>query len=78
KIVDWSVEDITIVAKKNFTINEYFFNGHFPDFPVMPGVLIVEAMSQATAILGELMAETLFAHVVEKAVGGRITFMLAG
>ncbi|ASG68580.1 3-hydroxyacyl-[acyl-carrier-protein] dehydratase FabZ [Francisella halioticida] len=78
KIVDWSVEERTIIAQKNVTINEDFFNGHFPDFPVMPGVLIVESMAQATAILGELMAETLFAHVVKKAGGGRRTFMLAG
>jgi 3-hydroxyacyl-[acyl-carrier-protein] dehydratase len=36
-----------IVAIKNVTINEPFFAGHFPDFPIMPGVLIVEAMAQA-------------------------------
>lgn len=36
-----------IVAIKNVTINEPFFNGHFPNFPIMPGVLIVEAMAQA-------------------------------
>ena len=42
----------SIVAYKNVTINEPFFNGHFPDFPVMPGVLIVEAMAQAAGILG--------------------------
>jgi 3-hydroxyacyl-[acyl-carrier-protein] dehydratase len=36
-----------IVAIKNVTINEPFFNGHFPEFPIMPGVLIVEAMAQA-------------------------------
>ena len=36
---------------KNVTINENFFNGHFPDFPVMPGVLIVEAMAQTAACL---------------------------
>jgi 3-hydroxyacyl-[acyl-carrier-protein] dehydratase len=36
-----------IVAIKNVTINEPFFAGHFPEFPIMPGVLIVEAMAQA-------------------------------
>ena len=40
-----------ITALKNVTINEPFFGGHFPHHPVMPGVLIVEAMAQATAIL---------------------------
>ena len=40
-----------IVALKNVTINEPFFQGHFPDVPIMPGVLIVEAMGQAGGIL---------------------------
>ena len=40
-----------IVAQKNVTINEEFFNGHFPTKPVMPGVLILEAMAQAAAVL---------------------------
>jgi len=40
-----------IVALKNVTINEPFFGGHFPNHPVMPGVMIVEAMAQAAAIL---------------------------
>lgn len=40
-----------IVALKNVTINEPYFAGHFPNHPVMPGVLIVEAMAQAAAIL---------------------------
>ena len=39
-----------VVAKKNVTINEPFFQGHFPHEPVMPGVLIVEAMAQAGAV----------------------------
>jgi 3-hydroxyacyl-[acyl-carrier-protein] dehydratase len=42
----------SIVAYKNVTINEPYFNGHFPDFPVLPGVLIIEAMAQAAGILG--------------------------
>jgi beta-hydroxyacyl-ACP dehydratase FabZ len=40
-----------IVALKNVTINEQFFQGHFPGLPVMPGVLILEAMAQAGGIL---------------------------
>ena len=46
------VEGDRIVAYKNVTVNEPFFNGHFPDHPVMPGVLIIEAMAQAAGILG--------------------------
>jgi 3-hydroxyacyl-[acyl-carrier-protein] dehydratase len=46
-------------AIKNVTVNEPFFEGHFPQKPLMPGVLIIEAMAQAAAILGELSgAET--------------------
>ena len=41
-----------LLALKNVTLNEPFFPGHFPNFPVMPGVLIVEAMAQASAVLG--------------------------
>ncbi len=40
-----------IVALKNVTINEPFFAGHFPNFPIMPGVLVVEAMAQAGGVL---------------------------
>ncbi len=40
-----------IVALKNVTINEPFFTGHFPDFPIMPGVLVVEAIAQAGGAL---------------------------
>jgi beta-hydroxyacyl-ACP dehydratase FabZ len=48
-----------IVGIKNVSVNEPFFVGHFPDFPVMPGVLIVEAMAQVAGVL------------VLKSLGGR-------
>lgn len=43
-----------VVGIKNVTVNEPFFQGHFPDYPVMPGVLIIEALAQvgAIAVLG--------------------------
>ncbi|MCF8719547.1 3-hydroxyacyl-ACP dehydratase FabZ [Nitrospina gracilis] len=44
-------DDSRIVGIKNVTHNEPFFPGHFPEFPVMPGVLIVEAMAQVACIL---------------------------
>jgi 3-hydroxyacyl-[acyl-carrier-protein] dehydratase len=45
------IHEDKIVALKNVTINEPFFEGHFPGHPVMPGVLMVEAMAQAGAVL---------------------------
>jgi beta-hydroxyacyl-ACP dehydratase FabZ len=49
RIIELDAEKI--VGIKNVTANEPFFNGHFPDFPVMPGVLIVEAMAQTAGVL---------------------------
>lgn len=43
---------VSIEALKNVSINEPFFNGHFPQQPIMPGVLIIEALAQAAGILG--------------------------
>jgi beta-hydroxyacyl-ACP dehydratase FabZ len=45
------LEEERVVGIKNVTINEPFFTGHFPDFPVMPGVMIIEAMAQVAGIL---------------------------
>jgi len=45
EIVEASEEKI--VAKRRFTENEYFFKGHFPDYPVVPGVILVETMAQS-------------------------------
>ncbi|GAA4069305.1 3-hydroxyacyl-ACP dehydratase FabZ [Amphibacillus indicireducens] len=44
------IEENRVVGKKNVTINEPFFQGHFPDYPVMPGVLILEALAQTGAV----------------------------
>ena len=46
------VSEDEIVAPQNVTINEPFFLGHFPDYPVMPGVLIMEALAQNCRCLG--------------------------
>ncbi len=48
------VPDKSVVALKNVTINEPFFQGHFPGHPVMPGVLIVEAMAQSAGLLTQI------------------------
>ena len=45
------VPNETITAQKNVTINEEFFLGHFPNYPVMPGVLIIESLAQTAGIL---------------------------
>ncbi|MGI4776373.1 MAG: 3-hydroxyacyl-ACP dehydratase FabZ [Janthinobacterium lividum] len=50
KIIELEANN-SIIAIKNVTFNEPQFNGHFPDNPVMPGVLIIEAMAQASAVL---------------------------
>ena len=56
---------ISIIGIKNVTINEPFFVGHFPAFPVMPGVLVVEAMAQTGAVL---MSKTLDVDVETKTI----------
>jgi len=50
KVVEFN-EGQSLVGIKNVTINEPFFQGHFPEKPVMPGVLILEALAQATGLL---------------------------
>ena len=49
------IESRHIVGKKNVTINEPFFQGHFPEAPLMPGVLIIEAMAQTGGVLVHLL-----------------------
>ncbi|MCH1430928.1 MAG: 3-hydroxyacyl-ACP dehydratase FabZ [Chlamydiales bacterium] len=51
KVNELDLENGTITAQKNVTANEQFFQGHFPQNPIMPGVLIIEALAQAGCIL---------------------------
>lgn len=51
RVVELNVGE-SIVAYKNITVNEGVFEGHFPNYPVFPGVLILEAMAQACGVLG--------------------------
>ena len=49
------VNENSIVGYKNVSINEEFLQGHFPEYPIMPGVLIIEALAQVSGVLGFLM-----------------------
>jgi 3-hydroxyacyl-[acyl-carrier-protein] dehydratase len=56
KIVEMDLDKGYILGQKNVTINESFFQGHFPDAPIMPGVLILEALAQAGGVMVHLKA----------------------
>ena len=63
----------TIKALKNVTINEPFFQGHFPGLPVMPGVLVIEALAQAGGVLTQL------SHRIDSdgaSVAGRVFYLV--
>jgi 3-hydroxyacyl-[acyl-carrier-protein] dehydratase len=66
------IEDVVLgesaVGVKNVTINEPFFQGHFPGRPVMPGVLIVEAMAQTAAVL--------VVHTLGKEAEGKLVYFM--
>ena len=58
RVESWQTEpEKRLIGIKNVTINEPFFQGHFPEEPIMPGVLIVEAMAQAAGVLAHAIAE---------------------
>lgn len=54
KVVDLDVEAKRIVCQKNVSYNEPYFQGHFPGRPIMPGVLIIEALAQAGGVMTQL------------------------
>lgn len=56
RVLHWEASK-SITAIKNVTINEEFFNGHFPHKPVMPGVMMIEALAQTAALLSFLSAD---------------------
>jgi 3-hydroxyacyl-[acyl-carrier-protein] dehydratase len=62
------IPDHSAVGVKNVTINEHYFQGHFPRQPVMPGVLIIEAMAQTAAVL---VVETL-----QETAGGKLVYFM--
>ena len=57
-----------VVGIKNVTINEYFFTGHFPSKPIMPGVLVIEAMAQVGGILARLSEPESMSNKGENAI----------
>lgn len=68
KVVD-VVADARAVGIKNVTINEYYFQGHFPARAVMPGVLIIEAMAQTAAVL--------VVHTLGPAAEGKLVYFMS-
>ncbi|MGA9575415.1 MAG: 3-hydroxyacyl-ACP dehydratase FabZ [Lysobacterales bacterium] len=59
RVISYTLEpEKTLTAVKNVTINEPFFQGHFPTVPVMPGVLILESMAQACGVLAHVAMAT--------------------
>jgi 3-hydroxyacyl-[acyl-carrier-protein] dehydratase len=68
KVVD-VIAGESAVGIKNVTINEPFFQGHFPSEPVMPGVLIIEAMAQTSAVL--------VVHTLGKAFEGKLVYFMS-
>ncbi|MBI5164116.1 MAG: 3-hydroxyacyl-ACP dehydratase FabZ [Magnetospirillum sp.] len=63
------VPDASAIGVKNVTVNEPFFQGHFPQRPVFPGVLIIEAMAQTAAVL--------VVHTLGKSAEGKLVYFMS-
>lgn len=70
RVTDYKIDE-SLTALKNVTVNEPFFQGHFPGRPIMPGVLILEAMAQASAIL-------FYESLGEKKPEGEVIYLFVG
>ena len=69
RVLDYQLNE-SLKAVKNVTVNEPFFQGHFPNRPVFPGVMILEAVAQASAILAS--------ESLEERPDGNVIFLFAG
>lgn len=69
KVIDYS--DTDLIALKNFTINEPYVQGHFPNNHIMPGVMMIESMAQASTILG-------FKHIEKNATMEQLLSKFSG
>ena len=57
KVLDVDIEKKYIKAEKDVKESEYYFKGHFPNEPIMPGVLIIESLAQTASILGRILEQ---------------------
>ena len=57
KVIDLDIEENFVICEKCISANEWYFQGHFPEHPVMPGVLILEALAQTASILGRFLVK---------------------
>ena len=56
KVLDINIEEKKVICQKSISSNEWYLQGHFPNNPVMPGVLMVEGMAQAASIIGKALS----------------------
>jgi 3-hydroxyacyl-[acyl-carrier-protein] dehydratase len=75
RVLDYDIDAKTLTAIKNFSFNESYVQGHFPNNPIMPGVLMVECMAQASTILAFKYIEQLPMEALRHFSGPGILFV---